>query len=381
MEQEPNPNQLPPSMDGPDSAKSIMERFNKQFPEAGQEPQQQQATPPPPPEDKPVEQAPPQVQEQEPQSAMERQQEADAPKGAEKVPYKWGELKKELATTRDALTQREREMAELRAKNEELSKVDVAAYQRDLEDYRKRVEEYEREMAVHDITKTQAYREEVAAPVKKIEGELKMIADSYGIDPQKIYDAVYQLDPKARRDAMREVAADMDQVDIIQIQQLGREASTLQQRALQMQEHAYETLREIEYMKQQEAEQKKREREKLHETARAKASEQVFSQLPWLNEKPEYREKLLKAELAGDDPMKQTFHAMAFAASSIMEAELAAARAEAAKYKNELEQRNKVGVRVGAHQTNSASPTQNGPKPVEGSNAWERWKAFSGQAR
>ncbi|HNV10615.1 MAG TPA: hypothetical protein PKN27_04700 [Propionibacteriaceae bacterium] len=145
---------------------------------------------------------------------------------------------------------RKAEWRELRASREEAriarQKAERLLAERDkeLQEKTKFVEEAEKELAISRVEGTREFKETVDQPLKAIEKAMSTIAKDAGVSVEKLYDALEEPDFEKRRAALKEVTADMDDMDRQEVYSAAKETQILLSRRAEIFAKATEAAKE-----------------------------------------------------------------------------------------------------------------------------------------
>lgn len=145
---------------------------------------------------------------------------------------------------------RKAEWRELRASREEAKiarqKAERLLAERDkeLQEKAKFVEEAEKELAISRVEGTREFKETVDQPLKAIEKAMSTIAKDAGVSVEKLYDALEEPDFEKRRAALKEVTADMDDMDRQEVYSAAKETQILLSRRAEIFAKATEAAKE-----------------------------------------------------------------------------------------------------------------------------------------
>ncbi len=145
---------------------------------------------------------------------------------------------------------RKAEWRELRASREEAriarQKAERLLAERDkeLQEKAKFVEEAEKELAISRVEGTREFKETVDQPLKAIEKAMSTIAKDAGVSVEKLYDALEEPDFEKRRAALKEVTADMDDMDRQEVYSAAKETQILLSRRAEIFAKATEAAKE-----------------------------------------------------------------------------------------------------------------------------------------
>jgi hypothetical protein len=147
---------------------------------------------------------------------------ADKPEGddSEKGVASWREIKSEMRKARE---DRDRLKAELDAAKEAGSKIstqEVDTLKQQLEEYKVRMSEIDRELRAANFERSPAYVESVRKPLNSLQADVKAIADVNGADYGKLWNALAEPDVRKRAEALDDLTGDfkrMEQLSIIKM--------------------------------------------------------------------------------------------------------------------------------------------------------------------
>jgi hypothetical protein len=105
-------------------------------------------------------------------------------------------------------------------------------------------EEAEQELAVARVEGTREYKETISGPLKAIDQSMESIAKDNNVSVEKIFDALEEPDPAKRRAALKEVTADMDDVDRQEVYQASRDVQVLLAKRAEIHAKASEAAKE-----------------------------------------------------------------------------------------------------------------------------------------
>lgn len=384
------------------SAAGIMSRFNA----ANKEPESAPAAP------APTQAAAPEPESQEPAPAAEPTQDAEpAPVddsgvetplselGAEEKPaedpggedppgpvkteaakYKWGELRKKAdeydALVQKTLPQKEKELAEAKAKLEELSKIDPSAYEKQLAEKEAAIAEYEKKMAVFDIQSSKQYQTEVLEPISRIGQELSNLARQYETDPSQIEAAMSIVDPVAQEKKLMELAEGWHPRHQNKLFDLAEKTIQLYATAEQLEANAFEARKELEFAQQQESQKQQAEMQKAIQTSAEAVKKQMLAKVPVLKDEA-VRERVFAADLDPKDPVMKAYNAYAAAALPAVLKELASRDARIRELEQASQARAAAQPRPGAGNVAVATSTSSTPTDVEGETLWQRMRNYA----
>ena len=135
---------------------------------------------------------------------------ADKPEGddSEKGIQSWKEIKSEMKKARE---ERDRIKAELEATKEQVGKYEgetVKTLQEELENYKTRMAELNRELKTANFERSPEYIETIKKPVMSLQGDLKSIAEANDADFSKLWQAITEPDVRKRTDSLEDLTGD-----------------------------------------------------------------------------------------------------------------------------------------------------------------------------
>jgi len=147
---------------------------------------------------------------------------ADKPEGddSEKGIQSWKDIKIEMKKARE---ERDRIKAELEATKEQVGKYEgetVKTLQEELESYKTRMAELNRELKTANFERSPEYIETIKKPVMTLQGDLKSIAEANDADFSKLWQAITEPDVRKRTDSLEDLTGDfkrMEQMSIIKM--------------------------------------------------------------------------------------------------------------------------------------------------------------------
>jgi hypothetical protein len=147
---------------------------------------------------------------------------AEKPEGddSEKGIQSWKEIKGEMKKARE---ERDRIKAELEATKEQVGKYEgetVKTLQEELESYKTRMAELNRELKTANFERSPEYIETIKKPVMNLQGDLKSIAEANDADFSKLWQAITEPDVRKRTDSLEDLTGDfkrMEQMSIVKM--------------------------------------------------------------------------------------------------------------------------------------------------------------------
>jgi len=147
---------------------------------------------------------------------------SDKPEGddSEKGISSWKEIKGEMKKARE---ERDRLKAELEATKEKVGKYEgetVKSLQEELEGYKTRMAELNRELKTANFERSPEYVEAIKRPLAGLQGDLRAIAEANDADFSKLWQALTEPDARKRIDSLEDLTGDfkrMEQMSIVKM--------------------------------------------------------------------------------------------------------------------------------------------------------------------
>jgi hypothetical protein len=181
---------------------------------------------------------------------------ADKPEGddSEKGISSWKEIKTEMKKARE---ERDRLKAELEATKEKVGKYEgetVKTLQEELEGYKTRIAELNRELKTANFERSPEYVESIKKPLAGLQGDLKAIAEANDADFSKLWQALTEPDARKRIDSLEDLTSDFKRMEQLSIVKMADKYHELAQYHERFQKEA-ETLAEAEAARKAQSEQ------------------------------------------------------------------------------------------------------------------------------
>lgn len=181
---------------------------------------------------------------------------ADKPEGddSEKGVSSWKEIKSEMKKARE---ERDRLKAELEATKEKVGKYEgetVKSLQEELESYKTRMAELNRELKTANFERSPEYVEQIKKPLAGLQGDLKAIAEANDADFSKLWQALTEPDVRKRTDSLEDLTMDFKRMEQLAIVKMADRYHELAQYHHRFQNEA-ESLAEAEAARKAQAEQ------------------------------------------------------------------------------------------------------------------------------
>lgn len=181
---------------------------------------------------------------------------SDKPEGddSEKGISSWKEIKSEMKKARE---ERDRLKAELEAEKEKIGKYEgetVKSLQEEIESYKTRLAELNRELKTANFERSPEYVESIKKPLAGLQGDLKAIAEANDADFSKLWQALTEPDVRKRTDSLEDLTGDFKRMEQLAIVKMADKYHELAQYHERFQKEA-ETLAEAEAARKAQSEQ------------------------------------------------------------------------------------------------------------------------------
>jgi len=181
---------------------------------------------------------------------------SDKPEGddSEKGVSSWKEIKSEMKKARE---ERDRLKAELDATKEKVGKYEgetVKSLQEELESYKTRMAELNRELKAANFERSPEYVETIKKPLSGLQGDLRAIAEANDADFSKLWQALTEPDARKRIDSLEDLTSDFKRMEQLSIVKMADKYHELAQYHERFQKEA-ESLAEAENARKAQSEQ------------------------------------------------------------------------------------------------------------------------------
>lgn len=253
---EPTPEPEAPSL-------NFLEHLDKRLDTLGDEPEAE-------PEETPVEPEPSAEAPGDDDPAKDFATEDKLPEGwTAEAKTQWGVLRKELAEERTKAKELEQKLSELTSKDPSTE------LEKQLEEVNSRVAQYEEELAVARVERSEEYQRVVTRPLQALMEASAAIAAKYNQDPEALYDVFSEVDPAKQGTRLAEVVKDMSEPDRIRIYRMADDSASIFAKSAELQQNAGKALKELEAREAKAAE----EQSKKHALEVRGAMKDVFGLL------------------------------------------------------------------------------------------------------
>jgi len=316
----------------------------------------------------------------EPKADLPLDEEPPGPVKTPEAKYKWGELRKKAdeydTLTQKTLPQKEKELAELKAKVAELSSI-PDQYRKQIEEKEAAIAEYEKKVAAYDIQSSKQYREQVLEPMGRLGDEIGNLARHYEADIGQIEAAMAIIDPVAQEKRLMEIAEGWHPRHQNKLFDLAEKTIQLYSTAEQLEANAIEARKELESARELETRKQQEESLKAIQTSAEAVKKQMLAKVPVLKDEA-VQQKVFAAELDPKDPVRKAYNAYAGEALPAVLKELAARDARIRELEQAAQARASVQPRPGAGNAATAASAAANPDPQmpEGETLWQRMKNY-----
>lgn len=207
----------------------------------------------------------------------------------EKAQEKWIKLRRsEKAAKEEAATAR----AEMQAAAEanQAAKVDaqspkLEALTKERDDLKAQLAEAEKTLSITQVERSKKYRETVSAPMEEATKQAEEIAARYEVSPKAIIKALEE-EPAARVAALKDLVADFEEADRVDIYQIGKDMDRLRKTAEKLREKAKTDHSAIEDEERAETEREQGERRQTLSASAQRAWDEAAATLDFLKANP-----------------------------------------------------------------------------------------------
>lgn len=272
----------------------------------------------------------------------------------DKAGYRIQELKAEIKTQyKPKIAELEQTVAQKDARIEELQGAN-----QELETLKAKISDYEMEMSVIRLEKTEAYKQQVSEPIRAEEAKAVAIADRYNLDQAQLFAALVEPNREKRNSALKEVinGLGMDDDDRDELRDIAKAVQPLFERQRELYNNADKALAELEARAEQESASQAAARAEARAKSTDLAAQRISDKIPFLKDivggvagsvKETNFEKL--------DPLNQSYNALAGAALPKIAKQYASLLAERDKLLDEIASYSKATPRVGGGFATTAS--------------------------
>jgi len=204
-------------------------------------------------------------------------------KSSESAGNVWKGLKTELKKTKaDLRAERDTKAQELAARDTELNELrEKTSKLPDLEQKAAFVEEAERKIAILDVKQSREYKQAIEAPLDAIDAAAEIIAKANEVKLTDLQDAIMEADPVKRRELLRTVVADMDDVDKAEVIQMAKDTQIILAREREMSSRAFEARKELEAITKENETKAQEAARKTFETATENSVAELRKRVPF----------------------------------------------------------------------------------------------------
>lgn len=223
---------------------------------------------------------------------------------------KWGELKTELKQERAAIRMMKEEMEQLKQK----SLYDPT----EVEDLKRQVEEYNKELAVHRIEATREYREAITEPLRAIGSVAESLARRYELDQDAFFDALATADEAKQQKLLTDMVDGMSDRDRLKVYQMADDTLMLLRKRDDMKARSHEAMQELELRQREASERGLAERKRVFSSQVDRVFDAFVDSLPFHPLDPsesktavmeQLKRDVLASDVAGAGPDVQAYSA------------------------------------------------------------------------
>lgn len=275
---------------------------------------------------------------------------------------RWDELKRELKAERRAAYELRRESEELKSK--------TLYDPEEVETLKKKVADYDKELAVHRIEATQEYKTSIDEPLRAIGESAASIARRYEIDQDALFNALAEPDEGKQQRALTDLVDGMNDRDRLKLYQMADDTLLVLRKRDDLKARSHEALQELDLRQKHTQEREIAERKRTFSGHVEKVFESLEDKMPFHpldphETKSAVLEKLKRDTLATDlgavGPDVQAYSAAAGVVLPRMVHQLRALAVENAALKSRLS-----GVTAASPARSRALPTAAAPAAVTG---------------
>lgn len=205
-------------------------------------------------------------------------------KGSEKSKTTWKELKGKATEYKTKWQESEKRITEeVSKKDSELNELrEKVAKLPELEQKAAIVEEAERKLAVFNVEQSNEFKTAILDPLEAIGKNAELIAKANEIKVNDLDDALTETDPAKRRELLRAVMADMDDVDKQEVLQMARDTQALLSKQAEMRAKAFEARKELEAVTKENETKAQAAARKSFETATENSISELRKRVPFV---------------------------------------------------------------------------------------------------
>lgn len=368
-------NAAPPATDTFDEGLAIFNRWQAQEAKAAEPAAEKPADPVAQQEESPKEEAPKEDKSAEPNKEEAKKTE---PKGDDDTPASaktpeaknaWTALKQELKELREQklpaseklALERQVEIETLQKKIAELEKRPIDQYESRIKDLETRLAEEEKFRAIHDVTSSEAYVNDVLVPAEKIGEENKQLAALYDVPLESLQAAMKIEDPIEQRRKINSLTEGWNPMDAADFARNARSMKELVNKSESLIANADKAKGELKFLEEQKAKQKAEADEAAFQAASSAADKTIAEKFPFLKEHPELAEAM-KAAKFQDSPVNRAIAAKMAHLFPTLNDKYHKAMEELNTLKEQLAKRDAAKPRPTS--TNTATPSSKGNEDV-----------------
>jgi hypothetical protein len=197
-----------------------------------------------------------------------------------KAAHRFQQLKAELKQSRTELETLRQERVAFESQLQELK---GAAESKNYETLEQKVKEYEQQRMLVDLESTQVFQESVSAPIEKLVGQAREIADRYDIDHDALLDAFALDDEAAQEEQLSEILVDASDRDKARIYRIIEELNPVFERRAELYKNVEEALSEAKFVEEERANAQAAERARERAQVTKVVADRLAEKVPFLS--------------------------------------------------------------------------------------------------
>lgn len=292
--------------EGTFDASPMWERFEKHQAaekEQGGKPVEQK--PEPKVEEKPVEEKPKEEVKPDGEKPAEGEK---LPKMSENAGKAFAALKAEVKELREkrlpesekAANEHKIALEEAKKRLAEFEGKDISQYEKKIAELEAKFSEAEKFRAIHDVTNSESYKQEVLRPAEKIGQDVDVLAKMYEASSDELKRALQIEDPTEQRKRIKELTDGWDQIDVTDLMSAARQTRQLLAKSQEMLDNAEKTKSELKYIEEMEGKKKAEAEELTHKASNESVNKMYAEKVALLKESPELAEAVKNATPSKD---------------------------------------------------------------------------------
>ena len=209
------------------------------------------------------------------------------------------ELKAELKTYKTRAEELEQDTVN---KSSRLQELEALASNPEYEQLQSRVAEYEQKMIVSNLEQSQAYKQLVDEPLRKLISDADAISEKYSIDQNMLINAIAETDEASQEEQLSELLANASDRDKFRVYKIIEETQPILRQRQVLQENAQAALREAQQLDEQRNQSQLVERTQQRQEAANAVADKLKNKLAFLSGVEGVDLSALSTEAAQVDP-------------------------------------------------------------------------------